>query len=270
MIFQRLNQGNKTMAGAGLPFYPTALTPQKTGLDDMFIPFLGTMSQCPAFQVRIPGAITSIMLRRYNVIVGANYFITHTDTIEVGDGSFIVSWDGTGFTVPSEGVYYVRINSGGTLYDSELINISDCAENVYSLKWKDTKNWVAGACYARGYENNVLFAGFMGRPTFNYEEEIIKDGYGRTIPVLQTTQDVYVISLVATYGMMLTLQRAAHHDTITIKTPYGSEYIPIQSFRLVDTGEKNSEYAVCEMRFVLNEPVESTTYNFDTYCHDCV
>lgn len=263
------------MPGSGIPFYPRELTPQMDGTGRDYFPFVCPTTDAIAFQVGVTGSVSSVSLRRYSAGVSSSIALTTTNVV-FGAFTFI-SFDGVGYAFPDIGLFYYRIVAGGITYESEVFEVGavstteePCAENATNsdtieIKWKDTKRWVSGAYYDGGFENRVWVRTQMSRAKFNYEEEVIVDGFGKKLPVLQVSEDVYSFDALSTDGMMLMFQRIAHHDTIKIRSNLNDTYSDVHSVRVVDTGEKSDVLGVCEVSFKLGEPVESVTYEFDSF-----
>jgi len=274
MIIARLNQNSRAMPGSGLPFYPAALTPQALETKEYY-DFICPMVDGISFQVGLPpGTFTSAAIRRYNV--GVSSSIPINVAVYSFAGMDIISWDGQGHNFPSSGAFFVRINAQGTLYESEVFEVANlltqveaCGvlvpEPIIEIRWEDTKRWVGGAYYDEGYVNRAWVRAKLSRTKFQYEEEVEKDGFGRSIPVLQVTNDIYSFDVYGSDSLLLMLQRIAHHDTISIRNEQSDQFFPIHDVRVADTGAKSNKYAVFEVSFKSGGSVESTSYNFDTF-----
>lgn len=265
MPLGRLNHSSTNLPGSGLPIYLYQNYTEQLRDDMVNMPYTWI---CPSgsgipFQFRYGAGVT--LLDLVSPIDGTEVSLSNTiDTIILGSGGRLHSYNGDGGE--SDGIWQYRIRLfGGLELWSDIFQVGGCsADDSMLLTWWDSKEFNGGIYYGDdgdAYKNKIWIPSNFARPRFNYREESQTDGYGNPFPLYQNTEDLYVIDMQTCASQIGLLARVANHDSITITYPGSSEEIPINTFRITDTGEKSDALAITELTF-RREFMENNTLSF--------
>lgn len=262
----RYNHSSTNLPGSGLPIYPSEDYIEQLRDDMLDMPYTWI---CPPgtgipFQFQFGSVVTGLSM--VSPIDGTVISLGNPiDTITLSTGAKLHSYDGSGGGA-TEGAWYYRISlfGGGTTVVSDIFEINECAaDDSMLLTWWDSKEFNGGVYYDGGtaYKNKMWLNTNFARPRFNYREETTIDGYGNPFPLYQNTEDIYVVDMKTCASQIGVLARVANHDNITITYPRLPDEIPINTFRITDTGEKSDALAITELTF-RREFMENNTLSF--------
>jgi len=257
----RLNHGSPALPGIGLPMYSNSeysnllqrgasqkcawLCPDGGGVSWQF--GFGTAALTSLSIEDLDGNLTSLGT-------------SGIETVSISGSRKIHSY--VELTGAPSGIwrYVIGFFGGATVY-SDYFQSGGCEDNFMVLNFSDSKDYNAGAYYGGTYKNTIYIDSGFSRPAMEYTEEVVQDGLGYGLPILQRTMDIYRVDVLADAGLLATLYRAANHDTATITYPGQSDEIPINTMRASDTGAKEDDLAVVEFSF-RREFMETTTQSF--------
>ena len=266
-MLARYNHSSRNIPGSGLPIYPSTDYIEQLRDDMLGLPYtwLCPSGQGIPFQFQFGvAAVTGFDLVSPDdgTVISLGSSI---DTITLTTGNKLHTYKGDSGS-ESDGVWYYRITFfGGATAVSDIFQVGGCdSDNSMLLTWWDSKEYNGGIYYGEdgaAFKNKMWLNTDFARPRLNYREESVVEGYGNPYPLYQNTEDLYVVDMRTCASQIGVLARVANHDNITITYPGLAAEIPINTFRITDTGEKSDALAITELTF-RREFMENNTLSF--------
>lgn len=148
------------------------------------------------------------------------------------------------------GCYYMQIDTNyGTFY-SEVFCVKLNTENLLKIEWWDEENFEMDAgtiVYENGYRNRLYFCAEIGKPEYQFEEEVEKrDGY--VFPIKQISEKTYKFVILAPEYLLDAMRFIRMSDYVVITDKFGMVY-HCDTFLLTAKWQTQGDLASVEVEF---------------------
>ena len=118
------------------------------------------------------------------------------------------------------GCYYMKIDTNNGTFYSDVFCVKKETENLLKIEWWDDEIFEMDAgtiVYENGYRNRLYFCAEIGKPEYQFEEEVEKrDGY--VFPIKQISEKTYKFVILAPEYLLDAMRFIRMSDYVVIQT----------------------------------------------------
>lgn len=148
------------------------------------------------------------------------------------------------------GCYYMQIDTNNGTFYSDVFCVKKETENLLKIEWWDDENFEMDAgtiVYENGYRNRLYFCAEIGKPEYQFEEEIEKrDGY--VFPIKQISEKTYKFVILAPEYLLDAMRFIRMSDYVVITDKFGRVY-HCDTFLLTAKWQTQGDLASVEIEF---------------------
>lgn len=194
-----------------------------------FAPLWSEVNQIPPFQfirTGTPSAINSAKLVRVETGVESTQLYSTLVELgfrqESGSGYGVAIWPAKA-KIPhalfEEGKYYLKLSDGTNTYYSEVFSMCLDVSGLLKVSYCHGENMTLPTgqiYYDQGYENYLYLKTEIGKPEFQYEEQVAKrDGYN--LPIQQISWKVHRFEVIGPEHLADVMRLIRLHDFVTVE-----------------------------------------------------